>query len=142
METDPGIRKSSRLELAVVIMVVSVLLVLFIPSIINLFSKSNEDTAISNLGSLRSALSAYYTDNQGYPTDDLTSLLNNSRYISTIPLIMTNQIHAPNYSVIVETAPTDTGKWSYNNDPNSASWGSIHIGCTHTNYKGVIWSTY
>ena len=142
MERDPRVRKSSKLELAVVIMVVSLLLVLFIPSIINLFSKSNEDTTIANLGSLRSALAAYYTDNQKYPTDDLTSLISSGKYLSSIPVVIFNAVHASNYEVLVETSPSDSGKWSYNNDVESPSWGSIHVGCTHKNYKGVIWSTY
>jgi type II secretory pathway pseudopilin PulG len=142
METDPGSRKASKLEIAFAIAIVAGILFMIIPSIINLFNKSKQDTALSNLGTLRSALSAYYTDNQMYPIDDLTSLISSGKYLASVPLAISHTSHTPNRVIKTEVSPSDFGGWSYNNDPKDSAYGSIHIGCTHTDAKGVIWSTY
>jgi type II secretory pathway pseudopilin PulG len=142
METEPGPKKTAKLELAFVIAIVAILAVLFIPSIINLFAKSKEDTDMYNLGVLRTSLAAYYTDNQQYPADNLKSLIAAGKYLVSIPLAIGNSTHTPSKKVTVEPSPSDAGGWSYNNDPTNPAFGSLHIACTHLDSKGVSWSTY
>jgi type II secretory pathway pseudopilin PulG len=142
MDLESGARKSSKLELAFAIVIVSGFLLMIIPSIINLFNKSKQDAVITNLGVLRSALSTYYTDNQQYPLDDLSSLITSGKYLAVLPIAISDASHVPNRKIKAETSPSDFGGWSYNNDPTDPAFGNIHIACTHPDAKGVVWSTY
>jgi type II secretory pathway pseudopilin PulG len=143
METEPeSNKKVKRLELAIIIALVGILMALFIRPTIVMFSRSRENTNLANLVELRSALTVYYADNQHYPTDDLTSLTDSSKYLSSIPVLRTDYHHASSNHVITASTIKDFGRWYYDNDPTSPTWGNLHMGCTHPDSKGVSWSTY
>ena len=142
METDPERKKLSNVEFAIFIALITILLVLFIRPTIQMFTKSRETAILANLGEMRSAISVYYSENQQYPLDDLSVLTTHNKYLSATPHIKSDPSHPASTRVLTETLVTDSGNWSYDNNPQSPTWGTLRIGCTHTDSKGVIWSTY
>jgi prepilin-type N-terminal cleavage/methylation domain-containing protein len=136
-------RGFTLIELMIVVAILGVLVSISIPVFRNLIVKSNEGKTKANLGMIRSALSIYYGDNEGVFPDDLLSLTLNAKYLQTIPDVITPPYHVKNTQVELETDPSDTGHWSYSNDEAELRrWGSVRVGCTHTDQKGVVWTTY
>lgn len=92
-------------------------------------------------GEIRSALSMYYSDNQGvYPTA-LEALV--PKYLNEIPELSGVGNHPPSRSVRVTTAPvlTDSGGWNYVFSPGTAAHGHVLIDCTHR--EGTApWSSF
>ena len=76
----------SLFEILVTIVVFAVLLGFTIPKFVSLVDKAKEGSTKHQLVRLRSAIAAYYGENQGvYPTDNLNSLV--PRYIESIPQV-------------------------------------------------------
>src|ERR1017187_1779215 len=79
------------IELMIVVAIIGILAAIAIPQFANLVAKSQEGRCKANLGTIRSALSIYYGDLEGwYPTDPtstagITSLTANGRYLQTFP---------------------------------------------------------
>jgi type II secretory pathway pseudopilin PulG len=142
MEFETDHKKIKHIELAIIIALVGILIALFIRPTLVMFSRSRENTDLANLVELRSALTVYYSENQRYPTDDLTCLTVNSKYLSSIPVLRTDFHHSSSNHVITTSSIRDFGRWYYDNDPASETWGTLHIGCTHFDSKGISWSTY
>src|SRR3954467_4949389 len=75
------------IELMIVVAIIGILAAIAIPKFSQLVTKSNEANTKGNLGALRSALSIYYGDMEGwYPTDSLATLTVNGKYMSTTPV--------------------------------------------------------
>jgi len=131
------------MELMIVVAIIGILAAIGIANYGNAIRKSGEALTKGNLGGIRSALSIYYSDNDGmYPYDNLSSLSNNARYLLTIPITRLQPYHADMSLVTIETTPSETGGWSYDNDDSDLTWGAIHVGCLHQDLMGRTWTTY
>jgi len=131
------------IELMLVVAIIGILAAIGVANYANSTRKSGEALTKGNLGALRSALSIYYSDTEGiFPTDDLTSITNSSRYLVAIPLVRTQPYHADNTFVTAEVIPTETGGWSYNNVNAGTTWGNIYVGCFHQDMQGQAWSRF
>src|SRR5512140_632408 len=78
------------IELMIVVAIIGILAAIAIPQFANLVAKSQEGRCKANLGTIRSALSIYYGDLEGwYPTDGpgaaIVSLTTGGRYLQTMP---------------------------------------------------------
>ena len=129
-------------EVVVTLIVFAVLLGLTVPKFITLVHKAREGSTKHQLVRLRSAIAAYYGENQGmYPTDDLRSLV--PTYIEAIPqaqvpgLKPSAKVSAGSY----ETAFTKTGGWAYVNDPADPRFGDVFVNSDKEDSYGKVWNT-
>ena len=146
------------IELMIVVAIIGILAAVAIPKFANLIRKSSEGQVKGNLGAMKSALSIYYADMEGYYPDDVSSLTINGKYLAAIPSAKTPDYH-PSSTVIRHnwtTAPfgcsanmLDTGDWIYWNERGSAcamsayhTLGEFWVACGHTDTKGSVWSNY
>src|SRR5579872_6907116 len=133
------------IELMIVVAIIGILAAIAIPQFANLVAKSQEGATKGNLGTLRSALSIYYGDTEGfYPVDNISgtsgnngALTTNSKYLQGIPganLPKTSNNAGHGNLTLINTAagaaPTDAGGWMYDNT-GGQTWGQIVINCTH-----------
>ena len=145
------------IELMIVVAIIGILAAIAIPQFAQLVAKSQEGATKGNLGSVRSALSIYYGDTEGfYPTDTLASLTAASKYLQTIPNAqlphtVKNIGHTTASSVTtvpsiaaLAAAAADVGGWVYDNSGlgGSTTWGSVVVGCSHQDAKGSFWTAY
>ncbi len=128
----------------IVIAIIGVLAAIGTVQYVNMMARSGDALTKGNLGTIRSALSIYYSDNEGnYPTDNLASMANSARYLQIIPITRLLPHHPDITLVTPESTLTETGGWSYNNDANSADvWGKIHVGCLHQDSRAQTWSQH
>lgn len=131
------------IELLIVITVLGILASIAIARYKDLVQKSQEGANRGNLASIRSALNIYYSDNeQMYPYDNLAALSQSQKYLQEVPELILVPFHPRVQTVIAETSATDSGEWSYNNDPSFLDWGKVVVGCLHSDLRGEIWTTY
>src|SRR6185312_10263035 len=83
------------IELMIVVAIIGILAAIAIPQFASLVGKSQEGATKGNLGTIRSALSIYYGDTEGfYPVDNLSSLTVSTKYLQAVP--NANIPHTPN----------------------------------------------
>jgi len=139
------------IELMIVVAIIGILAAIAIPQFANLVSKSQEGRTKANLGTIRSALSIYYGDTEGwYPTvaaGSLITLTTGSRYLQVVPnadLPSTpNNAGHPSIPTEVNGAATDAGGWDYDNTGGTSStWGKVVVNCSHQDLRATVWSSY
>ncbi|MBI5246584.1 MAG: prepilin-type N-terminal cleavage/methylation domain-containing protein [Elusimicrobia bacterium] len=151
-------RGFTLIELMIVVAIIGILAAVAIPKFADLIRKSSEGQIKGNLGSIKSALSIYYADMEGYYPDDVNSLTVNGKYLSTIASVKVPDYHGT--TVVIRhnwtTNPfgcsanmLNTGEWLYWNERGTAcsaspfhALGEFFVACSHTDTKGSIWSQY
>ena len=118
------------------------LLAFAIPGSRGIMRINNEGATKGNLGAVRSALSIYYGDMEGYYPLVLDALTVSGKYISTIPKTDTKGPHPRSNEVRFGRAWQDSGGWLYNNVAGDPNYGTLWIDCTHTDPKGSAWTSY
>ena len=141
------------IELMVVIVILGILAAVIAPRIPQFVNKAKEGRTKGNLGTLRSTLNIYYSDNDGiYPLDTLTASLV-PKYIKKIPDVVIPGAHVDSVSTVVADAtagalgPTDTSGWCYENLNAQTNWGDICVNCSfhkdnNNASTGSAWSSF
>lgn len=144
------------IELMIVVAIIGILAAIAIPKFADLIRKSKEGSTKGNLGSIRSALSIYYGENEGrYPiylrnlvaTDASaeTGGTADNKYLDEIPTAKVGAYGHPDDSG-VSTDGTDDGDldftdwaegWIYGSytGAGNADDGKVAVSCTHTDSK-------
>ncbi|MBL0058221.1 MAG: prepilin-type N-terminal cleavage/methylation domain-containing protein [Elusimicrobia bacterium] len=130
------------IELMIVVAIIGILAAIAIPKFADLITKSKESAAKGSLGSLRSAVSIYYSDNEGiFPasaaaTDLAGALTPGNKYLDSIPAIAIPKpgLHQSNTTVV--TALGDASGWYY----TGSALGQVYINCTHVDTKTSTWT--
>lgn len=143
------------IELMLVVAIISLLAAIAIPKFADLIIKAKEAAVLGKLGSVRSAAAIYYADNPeiDYIFSGYVTALHNfdylvPKYIDQIPSIKHPTIAEHIEGNGVSTANIDalwTGMgWPYtwNSTGGHSALPRIFINCTHTNSRGVTWSTF
>ena len=145
------------IELMIVVAIIGILAAIAIPQFAQLVSKSQEGATKGNLGTVRSALSIYYGDTEGwYPTGGtaLDWLTVSSKYLQVIPAVNLPKTtmsagHGSNNGYIMGdlsagAAITDKGGWVYDNtgQGGGSTWGQVLVNCSHNDTRGNAWTSY
>ncbi|MFH2203754.1 MAG: type II secretion system protein, partial [Elusimicrobiota bacterium] len=110
-----GRRGFTLIELMIVVAIIGILAAIAIPKFADLIRKSNEGATKGNLGSVRSALSIYYGDQEGTYPNTPAALTTGGDYLDQIPKAKTPNYHADGDTVALSQSTNDTGGWGYNN---------------------------
>jgi prepilin-type N-terminal cleavage/methylation domain-containing protein len=141
-------RKSgfTLIELMIVVAIIGILAAIAIPKFAELIRKSGEGASKGNLGAIRSSLSIYYGDMEGQYPNQIQGLTVAGKYLAVIPVAKTPSYHPDTSSEVDGTLAIDdavnTGQWAYDNVTTDTNMGTMLIGCTHTDTKGNIWTSY
>ena len=141
------------IELMIVVAIIGILAAIAIPKFADLLRKAQEGATKGKLGSIRSALSIYYADNEGYfPIDAKTNpstVLEDTlipKYIDVLPESQAPPYHASSNLVRTHGTPYnhthDDGYWGYGSLAADSDFGALWVMCSHTDSKGAQWSTY
>ena len=130
------------IELMIVVAIIGILAAIAIPKFADLIRKSNEGATKGNLGSVRSALSIYYGDQEGLYPQTPYALTLNGDYMSKIPKAKTPSYHGDSSGMTLQISATDQGGWGYNNVTSDPNFGNLWVGCSHTDSKSTMWSSY
>ncbi len=133
----------TTVEMVVIIAVLVFLFVFTVPKFMTLVHKAQEGSTKHQLMRVRSAIAAYYGENQGtYPTDDLSSLV--PQYLEKMPEARVPGT-APSAHVSTgnfETAFTKVGGWAYVNDPADPRYGDFFVNSDKEDSYGKAWYTH
>jgi len=150
-----SIKGFTLIELMVVIVILGILAAVIAPRVPQFVNKAKEGKTKGNLGTLRSALNIYYSDNEGsYPTDNLASMTVGSKYLKEMPQMETAAFpgitnthkHGPTNTVTKADGATDlsgdNGGWYYQNVNTQSDWGSIWVNCSGVDSASRQWTSY
>jgi len=141
-------------ELVITVAVIAILAAVAIPKFADLVRKSKDAAIHGELGTIRSAIAIYYSENEGmFPSGPLSdALTNGGKYLDEISYCDVPQYHGKQLGVndndshgLAGLDNIDEGKWCYHNresDSGGSRQGDFWIGCVHTDTKGSIWSSY
>ncbi|OQA92128.1 MAG: Type II secretion system protein G precursor [Elusimicrobia bacterium ADurb.Bin231] len=142
------------IELMIVVTVIGILSAIAIPKFINMTRKSTEAATKGNLATLRSAISIYYSENEGtYPantesakameptalyTANITYLQNTliPKYVNRWPVCHVPPHHnktdtVDEYSTFAQLDVTCDGEWAYIGNGDDTKFGHIFVECWH-----------
>jgi type II secretory pathway pseudopilin PulG len=133
-----------------VVAIIGLLAAIAIPKFANLVIKAKEAAIRGELGSLRSAVSIYYADNEGrYPFSFSTiNAILIPKYMNQINSISIPTVPSHGAGNAISNVPpgvTDVpllmpdGYIVYSYSPVS---GQIVVNCTHTDSKGTTWTEW
>ena len=143
------------IELMIVVAIIGILSAIAIPKFADLIRKSNEGATKGNLGAIRSAMSIYYGEMEGwYPVSNPGPIMTmeNGKYLKAVPNSYAPPYH-PQSSTFDMSATsgsvegtTSPGGWSYESNSTPATtdspWGNVWVNCTHTDTRNTTWSSY
>ena len=153
------------IELMIVVAIIGILSAVAIPKFAELIRKSQEGSLKGNLGAMRSALSIYYADLEGFFPSDYNSLTIAGKYIRAVPSAKVPNYHSQT-AVIRHNQGSgaygcgsgyvlNTGEWIFWSDNGSLcggasppagqrakTQGELWIACSHSDTKGSLWSEY
>jgi general secretion pathway protein G len=152
------VRSSPRgftlLELLIVVSVIAILASIGMPKFAQVLQTAQAGSLKGNLGTMRSALSIYYADNQGiYPSciaEPGSTVFSDAlipKYLSAIPAVK-NGLHPPTDSVYCDSIMVggsvhDSQGWYYDGAlPEDSQKGTVWVACDHTDTKGSSWTSY
>jgi prepilin-type N-terminal cleavage/methylation domain-containing protein len=135
------------IELMIVVAIIGILAAIAIPKFADLITKSRESATKGSLGSLRGAITIYYSDMEGvWPNSVTANSLDSlvTKYIEEIPSALspkqttsTNGNDGHDANPAVANAAGDTGGWVY-----YQSTGAVSVNCSHEDTKSVVWNTW
>jgi len=147
-----GYQGFTLIELMIVVAIIGLLAAIAIPKFANLVIKAKEASIKGKLGTLRSAVSIYYANNEGvWPYDlnhfsgTITPLV--PRYVDEVPSIQIPTVP----SHLTGSFTSNTGViWDADMDDTTFHRvyaydrlnGKLVINCTHTDSKGTTWSLW
>ena len=133
------------IELMIVVAIIGILAAIAIPKFAELIRKSSEGASRGNLGAIRSAMSIYYGDMEGQYPATSAALTLGGKYMTSIPVSKTPNYHTDTASMFqgsIAGGFQDLGGWIYDSVPGDQTYGNIWVDCTHTDTKGLVWTTY
>jgi len=142
------------IELMIVVAIIGILSAIAIPKFADLIRKSNEGATKGNLGAIRSALSIYYGEMEGwYPVTDPGPIMTmeGGKYIKSVPACYAPPYHTSTsaFDMTPTSGSVETGvagRWAYQDAQTPATtdqpWGNVWVNCTHTDSKNTVWSSY
>lgn len=136
------------IELMIVVAIIGILAAIAIPKFSALVDKSKEGATKGALASIRTALSVYYSDNEGvFPSDNLSILTSNGKYLTDVPFAKLPGTGHQNSNAVAAAANaaglvTDAGGWAYLNNPADHEWGRLAVNCQHSDSGAATWSTF
>ncbi len=146
-KTMKSVKGFTLIELMIVVAIIGILAAIAIPKFADLVTKSKESAVKGSLGSVRSAVSIYYSDTEGvFPSDAagglVAALTTGGKYLKDLPYIGIpkpgNHINTNTVAGAGGAAVGDTGQWYYPLE----SEGHVAVNCTHTDTKSSVWSTW
>jgi prepilin-type N-terminal cleavage/methylation domain-containing protein len=155
------------IELMIVVTIIGILAVIAIPKFASMVRKAHDGATKGGLGGIRSAISIYYSDMEGYFPQTIYALTNNGKYMSIFPTIYLDPYHQSydspgsvldcwvtvliNDCVSASVSP-ENGAYEYGQPyssgggmtPNgdTGNVGRLWVSCSHTDSKGSDWTTY
>jgi general secretion pathway protein G len=141
------------IELMIVVAIVGLLSTIAVPKFADMSRKAREAATKGRLGSLRSAISIYYSDNDGhYPDQADVGLTNSKKYLAEIPFADVPPYHNANGIenwmgyVSHDPGPGNPNGWAYlapgsGSNGNDFIDGGIYVYCIHADSKGNVWSS-
>ena len=146
-----AIKGFTLIELMIVVAIIGILAAIAIPKFADLVTKSKESAVKGSLGSLRSAVSIYYSDTEGiFPVVSSlgTALTTSSKYLSLLPYASIPRPGDHSNAYGESSLLNDFGGATPAAVPNSAAWfyasseGHVAVNCSHTDTKGSTWSSW
>ena len=130
------------IELMIVVAIIGILAAIAIPRFAQMLEKSREGATKGNLGSLRSAVSIYYSEREGTFPNDLTTSF--TSYLYPIPAAKASPLGNSNTINLSAVLPAAAGTgWCYITDPTALPYqGYIFPNSTATDTKGASFTTY
>jgi type II secretory pathway pseudopilin PulG len=132
----------------IVAAIIGILAMIAIPKFAGLIIKSKEAAVKGTLSAFRGAIHIATADNDGVPPIAPVSMTDNGRYLNQLPRIDIPTIpsaHGGNFTQS-NAFPIDHqmafgAAWWY---PGAADplHGTVFVNCTHTDSRGIAWSTY
>ena len=147
------------IELMIVVAIIGILSAVAIPKFADMFRKSKESSSKGSLMNLRSSLTIYISDNEGfvplnlytgvsYSSSNLVSVMV-PKYLQTIPFVKLGLPSHEDSDAIKMTATVDrtsdvggaggdAGGWTYTSSGGGVFW----VNCSHTDTKSILVTTW